>query len=279
MGQSSLLVTALFVYPVKSLRGCSVSRCAIDSLGLVGDRRFMVVDEAGNFLTQRTMPRMALINTTLSESSLTLSHDGHGSVVVSTGNRAVAAIRQVRVWSSGGLTADDCGNEAAEWLSVILGVKCRLVRIGDGFRRPIIHDGKPSADDLVSFADAYPLLILGESSLADLNERLIGQGGEALPLSRFRPNVVFSGGEAFSEDRWHRFRIGDVTFRTTGPCARCSVTTIDPQTGQRGVEPLRTLATYRRNPVEKSEVEFGQNLVNESKSGTLRVGDAIEVLA
>lgn len=270
-------LSALFIYPVKSLRGCSISACGIDSLGLVGDRRFMVVDETGRFLTQRVMPKMALIDTALSSSALTLSFAGQGSVSVTKTTEADAYIRDVRVWSSKGLAADDCGNAAADWLSSILGTACRLVRIGDRFRRVVIHSGTET-DDLVSFADAYPFLILGESSLADLNDRLVAQGGDPLSVSRFRPNLVFSGGDAFAEDHWNRFRVGKLIFRTGGPCARCTVTTIDPETSERSPEPLRTLATYRRNPANRSEISFGQNLVHETKSGMLCVGDRIETL-
>ncbi len=267
-------LSALFIYPVKSLRGCSVSTCAIDSLGLVGDRRFMVVDESGRFLTQRVIPKMALVDTTLTASAVTLSIPGQGSVTVLRTSEGDACIRDVSVWSSTGLSADDCGSEAADWLSSALGTACRLVRIGDQYRRAVIQSGG-ATDDLVSFADAFPFLILGESSLADLNDRLVAHVGDPLSMSRFRPNLVFSGGEPFAEDHWNRFRVGNVIFRTGGPCARCTITTIDPDTSERGPEPLRTLATYRRNPGKLSEISFGQNLVHETKSGVLRVGDPI----
>lgn len=270
-------LSALFIYPVKSLRGCSLFTCDIDSLGLVGDRRFMVVDETGRFLSQRVLPQMALIDTALSSSGLTLSLAGHGSVSVPRTSEADACIRDVSVWSSNGLSADDCGNEAADWLSSILAIACRLVRIGDRFRRPV-KQSSSQAEDLVSFADAYPFLILGESSLADLNDRLVVRGGNSLSVSRFRPNLVFSGGDAFVEDHWNRFRVGQVTFRTRGPCARCTVTTVDQDTSVRSLEPLRTLATYRRNPADPTEISFGQNLVHELKSGRLKVGDRIETL-
>lgn len=270
-------LSALLIYPVKSLRGCSVSFSEVDSLGLVGDRRFMVVDESGRFVTQRTLPKMALIDTALSTSELTLSHAEYGQVSVSTGRNAAAAARSVSVWGSTELSAEDCGEEAADWLGEVLSFRCRLVRIGERFRRPVIRGGG-GRDDLVSFADAFPVLILGESSLAELNDRLISAGNDAMTLERFRPNLVFSGGEPFDEDHWHRFRIGPMTFRASGPCARCTITTINPDTGERDFEPLRTLATYRRDPTNTSEINFGQNLVHETKSGTLRLGDPIEIL-
>ncbi len=270
-------LSALFIYPVKSFRGCALPACDVDELGFVGDRRFMVVDETGRFLTQRVLPKMALIDTAFSASALTLSFASQGSVSIPQIKEPDGDAREVSVWSSHGLMADDCGTEVADWLSSILGIRCRLVRIGDCYRRPLTKAGSDTKD-LVSFADAYPFLILGESSLADLNDRLASQGGDPLNMSRFRPNLVFSGGDAFVEDRWHRFRIGNMTFRTGGPCARCTITTIDPETGDRSPEPLRTLSTYRRNPGKLSEISFGQNLVHESKSGTLQIGDCIETL-
>lgn len=266
-------LSSLFIYPVKSLRGCSLAIGEVDGLGLVGDRRFMVVDEGGRFLTQRTIPQMALIDTAIVGSQLILSRAGHG-VSVSTLMDDKAPLRAVSIWSSSELEAEDCGDEVAHWLGSTLNVQCRLVRIGASFRRPVAK----SPQDSVSFADAYPLLVLGESALADLNDRLQMGGGESLTMASFRPNLVFSGGGANEEDSWRRFRIGSVVFRTGGPCSRCTITTIDPYTGVRGFEPLRTLAGYRRNPADPADVIFGQNAVNETKSGTVRVGDTIKLL-
>ena len=119
------------------------------------------------------------------------------------------------------------------------------------------------------------MLAIGEASLADLNDRLIARGEDALPINRFRPNLVIAGSPAFAEDTWTRFRVGDITFRTAGPCARCIVTTTDQQTAERGKEPLRTLATYRRDPADPTDVNFGQNLIHETKTGAFRVGDEV----
>lgn len=273
-------LAGLFIYPVKSLKGIALTSAQVDDLGLVGDRRFMVVDENGRFLTQRALPRMALIATALTNDALTLSARGSGSISVprhSTPGASPAAVRHVVVWKSTGLLADDCGDAAAQWLSDFLGVRCRLVRIGEKFLRPIL---KPAAGpgDRVSFADAVPFLVISEASLADLNDRLVAQGGEALPMNRFRPNLVVRGGAAFAEDQWPRFRIGKIILRAAGPCARCAITTTDQDTAERGTEPLRTLATYRRDAVEPGNVNFGQNLIHETKSGTLRVGDDVELI-
>ena len=271
-------LSGLFLYPVKSLAGISVLSAELDALGLVGDRRFLVVDGAGRFLTQRTLPRMALVATALDATHLTLSTSASASIRVARASDPAAPLRPVSVWKSENLLAEDCGDDAATFLSDFLATRCRLVRLGAAFHRPIL---KPTArpGDVVSFADAYPLLVIGEASLADLNDRLVARDSAALPMNRFRPNLVIAGAPAFAEDTWPHLRIGAVTFRAGGPCARCILTTTDQATGERdGPEPLRTLATYRRDPADPTDVNFGQNLIHESKSGTLHLGDPISVL-
>lgn len=278
-------LSGLFIYPVKSLAGCAVASAEVDELGLVGDRRFLVVDEAGNFLTQRTLPRMALVRTALSAHTLTLSADvagsksesGSRSIEVPRAPDARAPLRSVSVWKSEGLLAEDCGDAAAAWLSEFLGKAIRLVQIGEKFQRPIL---KPDAGpgDRVSFADGFPFLVISEASLANLNDRLVARGEDAVPMNRFRPNLVVAGSAAFAEDEWTRFQIGSVIFRASGPCARCVVTTTDQLTAERGKEPLRTLARYRRDAEDPTDVNFGQNLIHETKCGSLRVGDEVRIL-
>jgi uncharacterized protein YcbX len=216
---------------------------------------------------------MALITTALSAETLTLSAAGTGEVHVPRASDPAAPLRTVSVWSSHGLAAEDCGELAAEWLGNFLGVKCRLVRAGAAFHRPVLKPGKTRPGDVVSFADGYPLLAVSEASLADLNDRLVAQGEDAVPMDRFRPNLVLKGCPAYAEDTWPRFRIGHVVFRAGGPCGRCPVTTTDQLTGERGKEPLRTLATYRRDTAESNSVNFGQNLLLETTAGELRLGD------
>ena len=280
-GESTMHLSGLFLYPVKSFRGCAVADATIDTLGLVGDRRFMVVDENGRFLTQRTLPRMALVATALSDADLTLSADGSGQVTVSRASDPAAPPRLVSVWKSEGLQAEDCGDPAAAWLGAFLGVKCRLVRAGAAFHRPVRKLPPSVALDtppVVSFADACPLLVISNASLAHLNERLVACGENALPMDRFRPNLVVAGCAAHAEDAWPRFRIGGIVFRTAGPCARCVVTTTNQITAERGREPLRTLATYRRDATDPPKLNFGQNLIHETPRGELRIGDAVELL-
>lgn len=271
-------VSGLFLYPVKSLRGFAVDAAEVDALGFVGDRRFLVVDRDWQFLTQRTIPAMARINTALDAEHLTLSADGAGAIAVRRASDAAAALRTVTIWRSPGLLAEDCGDEAAQWLTAFLGTDCRLVRIGDKFLRPVLKSAA-AAGDVVHFADAVPLLAISEASLADLNDRLAQRGEPPAVMDRFRPNIVLAGCGPYAEDAWPRFRIGALTLRAAGPCARCIVTTTDQTTGERtGPEPLRTLASYRRDPADSTRINFGQNLIHETKSGTLRVGDKLALL-
>jgi uncharacterized protein YcbX len=232
---------------------------------------------------------MALLTTALDSTHLTLAvpaspspsvpaSSAPSAIRVPLASDPAAPLRAVSVWKSENLLAEDCGDAPATFLSDFLATRSRLVRIGATFSRPILkaaaHPG-----DTVTFADAYPLLVIGEATLADLNDRLLARGEEPLPMNRFRPNLVVTGAPAFAEDTWACFRVGSVTFRAGGPCARCIMTTTDQATGQRtGPEPLRTLATYRRDATDPTDVNFGQNLIHETKSGTLRVGDPVVLL-
>jgi uncharacterized protein YcbX len=266
--------SGLFIYPVKSLRGFAVETASLDRFGLVGDRRFLIVDDQNRFLTQRVLPRLALIETALTATDLVLQAPHGGSCAVSLRSpvEPAPALRVV-IWRDT-VEAEDCGVEIAVWLSEILRQPCRLVRLGAAFHRPV-KPSRAQPGDEVTFADAFPLLAVSETSLADLNDRLVARGEAPVPMNRFRPNVVLAGGAPYAEDALTRFRLGAATFRAAGPCARCIITTTDQLTAKRGVEPLRTLATYRRDPVEPTNINFGQNLVHETKSGTLRVGDSL----
>lgn len=272
---SFMHVTGLFLYPVKSLRGHAVPAAEIDALGFTGDRRFLVVDATGKFMTQRTAPRMACIDARLANGTLTLSAEGAGSVSIPTASDPGASLRTVSVWKSEGLQAEDCGASASAWLSDFLGQPCHLGRIGPKFSRPILKaTARPG--DTVSFADAYPFLVISEASLAQLNDRIQENHGAPVPMNRFRPNLVVAGCDAFAEDAWTRVQIGDAVFRNGGPCARCIITTTDQLTGERtGKEPLKTLATFRRDLADPTDVNFGINLIHETKRGILRVGDSV----
>ncbi len=275
-----MLLSQLYLYPVKSLRGCPVDSAEIDALGIVGDRRFLVVDTSGKFLTQRVLPRMALITPALFGGVLTLDAHGLPPLHVPVADDPAAPLVTCEVWSSSGLLAEDCGPAPAAWLTGFLGQPCRLVRIGRKFARPMPDKKIPpalqsSGPHLVAFNDAYPFLLLGQASLDDLNRRLSEAGAQPVPMNRFRPNLVVAGSPAYAEDDWRVLRIGLVTFHAGGPCGRCVVTTTDQDTAQRGVEPLRTLAAYRRDPAKPNDVNFGQNLLHQTKRGVLRIGDTV----
>lgn len=275
-------LSGLFIHPVKALKGLSVREARVDALGLADDRRFMVVDSNGRFLTQRNLPRMALVETGLAEDRLILKAPEQGEIRVPRTSSEPASLRTVSVWSSEDLHAEDCGDEAARWLGRFLKTECRLVRIGDAFRRPIPDRKVPArlqgTGPLVSFADGFPFLLLGEASMDDLNRRLASAGSPPVPLNRFRPNLLVSGSAPYAEDSWSRLRIGNLLFHSGGPCARCIVTTTNQETAERGAEPLRTLAGYRRNPAKPADVLFGVNLVHETREGLLREGDSVAPL-
>jgi len=262
-------VTAIYIYPVKSCRGISLTAANLDRWGLEFDRNWMVVDQNGKFLTQRQLHRMALIETALDDQYLRLNAPGMSELSISLIDRSGEEVSAV-VWHDR-VKAIDCGTEAAEWFSSFLGLSCRLVQMHQDFDRPTDPTYTPtSLSGQVTFADGFPLLLISEASLADLNARL----AEPLPMNRFRPNIVVTGCAAFAEDSWQKMQIGEVLFYGVKPCSRCMITTIDQNTGINAKEPLLTLASYR---FDRGKIFFGQNLIHAAQ-GTVHVGDhAIEI--
>jgi uncharacterized protein YcbX len=265
---ASFSVSHLNIYPVKSCRGIPLGTATLDRWGIQHDRNWMVVDAEGLFVSQRTQPRLALVEPALGKERLTLRAPEMPVLELPVSGRAGRDFA-VSIWKSS-CRALDQGDAAAEWFSHYLGQAARLVRIGGGFERAVDETVYPTGAD-VAFADAYPLLVLSVASLADLNVRL----REPVPMNRFRPNLVIDGCPAFAEDTWSRIRIGEVHFQFLTACKRCSITTVDQATGLQGKEPLSTLATFRNSD---GAVLFGRNVVHQGV-GTLRVGDAVEVLA
>lgn len=257
------------IYPVKSLKGIGLQESSVEGRGLRFDRRWMLVDENNRFLTQREHPKMALFETTLHGGQLEVSFNGSG-LPVPTGEADGQV--DVEIWKDT-VTVSAFGQNINRWFSDILGTECRLVAMPETTRRTVNSEYAVRPDeDIVSFADGYPFLLIGEGSLADLNSRL----DKPVPMNRFRPNFVVSGSEAFAEDTWKRIRIGEAEFHVVKPCARCVITTVDQATGEKtGKEPLKTLSSYRS---VGGNVMFGQNLIAEKSGGTVRVGDEIEVL-
>lgn len=261
------ILSGLMIYPVKSLAGIELRQSEVDRFGLRHDRRWMVVNAAGKFLSQRELPQMALIRQTLSADGLTLSTNGKPDLHLPLTPREIDRI-EVDVWHDH-CHAIPCGSEADTWLSEALGQPCRLVYFPDGEERPIDPEYAES-QDRTAFSDGFPLLLISEASLEDLNARL----EQKLPISRFRPNLIVSGCNAYAEDNWRQIRIGELDCRVVKPCSRCTITTVDPKTAQRGPEPLKTLAGYRR---QGNKVFFGQNLLH-NRPGLLKVGMRVEIL-
>ncbi len=261
-------LSGIHVYPVKSLGGISLSHADVEVRGLRHDRRWLLVDEDDHFLTQRAFPQMALCAVSIGADMLRIAAPGCPSLCVpyDTQNRGR---RAVRVWQSAG-EAVAVSEEADQWFSDFLGIACHLLYMPDDSRRLVSPDHAAHEGDLVSFADGYPLMLLSEASLADLNSRL----EQPVPMNRFRPNLVVTGTEPFAEDSWKLIRVGSAVFHVAKPCARCVMTTINQETAERGTEPMTTLAKFR---LFDQKILFGQNLIPEG-TGTISLGDTIEVL-
>ena len=260
-------VAGLHVYPVKSCGGTDLERAEVDALGIRHDRRWMIVDGRGRFLSQRTVPLLATIRVALGEERLVLSAPGRPALDLPA-IPAGGATEPVTVWRDT-VEALPMGKEAEEWLTSLLGSPARLVGMAPETRRSARRD-PAGTDRRISFADGCSFLVISRESLDELNARLV----VPLPMNRFRPNIVLEGAGPFAEDGWTRVRIGPIELDMAGPCGRCATTTTDQETGARGVEPLRTLATFRR---EGPEVMFGQN-ANHRGTGEIALGMPVEVL-
>ncbi len=260
-----ITVRSLHLYPVKSLgRGISLPRATAGDRGFLHDRRFLVVDEEGRFLTQRVLPRMALVTVALAGDALWLTTPGAPPLDVPLAPSG-GPLREVTIWRDRVL-ALGLGPVPARWLSEVLGRPCELVHMPDASLRATDPAYGPG---LVGFADAYPFLLASLDSRAELARR-----GADVPMERFRPNVVVEGAAPFAEDGWKRLHIGTATFRVATRCVRCAITTVDPERGAfAGPEPLRTLAAFR---AVEGGVVFGMNLVHE-KTGEVSVGDEVLV--
>lgn len=260
-------LVSLHFYPVKGCKAIDLNFASVGPMGPEMDRRWMIVDANGRFISQRQESLMALIGTEWKENVLTIRIPKEPPLYISLSN--LGPRRQVSIWDDV-CEAIDQGDAIAERLSHFLHRECRLVFIPDDSKRRVNPKYAPSPESIVGFADRFPFLLISEASLQDLNKRL----EHPILMNRFRPNLVVSGCEAYEEDTWRRIRIGNVIFKAAKPCSRCIVTTIDQTTGQRGEEPLKTLAAYRK--MEKG-ILFGQNLVHENH-GVLSVGERVEIL-
>jgi len=264
-------ITALYTYPIKSLAGISLPKARIEKRGLAYDRRWMLVDRDGLFISQREIPQLALLLPGFSARDLIIRHR-HESIeplAIPFHPPEGARETEVQVWD------DRCSallvsREADEWFSEILRSQCHLVYMPDESIRPL-DPAYGLAHEIAGFADSCPLLVIGEASLADLNQRL----EHPVPINRFRPNIVFSGGRPYEEESWKNFRIGDVSFRGIRPCGRCRITTINQESAEAGKEPLRTLSTYRRQGHKVLFGLYASWMAEDGEVPQVQVGDRV----
>jgi uncharacterized protein len=260
-----LQVSELFIYPIKSLGGISLSSALVTDRGFQYDRRWMLIDSNNQFMTQRDFAEMALLQVQVEEDGLKVTHKQKGDSIAipfETNGETIS----VQVWSDRvkGIIVDD---KLSEWFSEIIGTSCRFVYMPHQTQRRV--DGRYANNkEITSFSDGYPFLIIGQSSLDDLNNRL----KEKLPINRFRPNIVFTGGEPYEEDGLAHFTINNIHFYGVKLCSRCVITTINPDTIKKGKEPLRTLSKYR---MKNNKIYFGQNLLHHG-GGSVNVGDELK---
>jgi uncharacterized protein YcbX len=270
------VLSQIYLYPIKSCAGIEMPEVDLDRFGPVGDRRWMLVNSMGKFITQRDRPELACLAAVPTPGGLALEYRGARFAV----ERPKSSKRKlVTVWMDS-VPAVDAGNEVALWLHEALGFEARLVYMPDDSQR-LVDGAYASAGETVSFADGFPLLLISQAALDLLNSKL----GQGVPMNRFRPNLVVDGCEPHAEDEWQKIRIGEMEFVVAKPCARCAVPSIDQATGEKDSEILRVLADYRRFEDPEGgprQVFFGQNLLYTSagRRGTtkLAVGDEVTIL-
>jgi uncharacterized protein YcbX len=281
-------LASIHVYPLKAGRAVDRRESWVEPCGLAGDRRWLLVDDAGRFISQRGEPALARVTVRYAGASeansvpappagptdpIAVCADGHPPLTVPAPSEAGGAeMVWATIWGSKVLAAA-AGKEADDWFTHFLGRAVRLVHLDDPTRREVDPQyGAPG--ESVSFADGYPLLLTTAGSLDALGQWLVEEGYPPVPMNRFRPSVVVAGTPAWAEDNWRRIRIGKVTFRVVKPCGRCVVTTIDQMTAERGRQPLELLGRRRRFG---KELVFGQNMIPDAP-GLIRVGDRAQVL-
>jgi uncharacterized protein len=277
-------LTELNLYPVKSCGGFSLKEASIAASGLmsglVHDRQWMVVDASGEYLTQRTCPNMACVKPRLGGDFLELSAPGMTpiSMPLIPPDPGTTRTIDVRIWDDR-VKAYDCGDAAASWFSTALAMPCRLVRFHPHAQRQADPVWTVGIEAPAFFSDGFPILVISEASLADLNEKLVQKGRSALPMDRFRPNIVIGGVDAFEEDYAATITIGELILKPVKPCPRCPIPSVDQASGQVGPDPLDILRTYRVNAKVNGGITFGMNTVVQSGAGTrLHVGQAVDLI-
>ena len=260
---ADLTLSQIWLYPIKSLGGMSLQSAKVLPKGLQFDRRWMLVDSTGQFLTQRVHSTMALFKLSWFEGNLKVDFKGH-SILIAT-NHKVSGLFEAQIWDDV-VSVFEVSKVHSAWFSKHLGIECRLVQFPEENSRRV-DPTYVTNEEHVSLADAYPFLIIGQSSMDDLNKRM----EYPLSIKRFRPNFVFTGGEPYEEDNWKDISIGSTRFIGVKRCSRCVLPTVDPETGEKGAEPLRMLSSYRK---VGSKVYFGQNLIAVDHN-EVHVGDRI----
>jgi uncharacterized protein YcbX len=262
-------ISELYIYPIKSLGGIKLDSCPVTDRGLKYDRRWMLIDENNRFVSQREFRKMALLKTKLSAEFLTVTNTQDNISLNIPLNIDKQQLISVSVWDDSCL-AQAVSDEADKWFSKALGSNVRLIYMPDDSHRFVEADYAID-NEITSFSDAFPFLLIGQSSLDDLNDRL----DAPIPIDRFRPNIVFTGGKPYFEDYMDNITINNVTFNGVKLCARCNVPTIDQATAIGSKEPTKTLASYR---AKNKKIYFGQNLVH-SGTGNIKVGDELKLIS
>jgi uncharacterized protein YcbX len=274
-------LSQLILYPIKSCAGMPVEEAIATVSGLsaqgVHDREWMLVTSDGQFLTQREFPRMATIVPRVESDALAVTAPGMPPLRLPLATQASKNTLRVHIWDDL-VDALDCGDEAAAWFGGVLGARCRLVRFKPNASRPTSEKWTGGAPSSARFADAYPLLLIGQSALDDINAHLRAAARDALPMDRFRPNLVIEGTDPFEEDYTESLRAGEVLIKPVKPCARCPIPAIDQATGIPGPDPLEILQSWRAKAILDGAVCVGMNcIVLEGAGAVLRVGQAFEV--
>ncbi len=262
----AMTLSQLWIYPVKSLGGIQMNSWTCEQKGFRYDRRWMLLDSKGTFITQRINPKLALFKLHWNQTSFQITYNQHSLTLDPNATPNEAQVR-TKVWDDE-INVSEMSRDHSAWFSEMLQENVTLVYFPENNTRPVEQQYQVR-NEHVSLADAFPYLIIGQASLDDLNSRL----KEAVPMNRFRPNLVFTGGEPYEEDTWKNFSIGTKSFVGAKPCARCILITTDQETAKRGAEPLRTLASYRSR---NNKTYFGQNVIV-LEPGEIKVGDPVSV--
>ncbi|MBK9248164.1 MAG: MOSC domain-containing protein [Ignavibacteria bacterium] len=265
-------IQSLHIYPIKSCGSISLSEVKLDEYGFENDRRWLLLDDTGTFLTQRECPSLARVLPSIDQEFLKLEYSGVGNIGIPLQSEETT-ITTTSVFNSPPLDVSDEGDAASEFFGAVIGKKCRLVRRADTYRRDVSSGHLVNEGHQVNFSDSHPLLLLSTASLSDLNSQLV------TPIlgDRFRANIILTNVQsAFEEDTWREIVINENTLLFGKKCSRCTVTTINQQTSESSKEPLTTLSTFRRDG--KGNVMFGSYFAHKVKSGVLHTGDSIHVV-